>query len=81
MAPNLNTNSKISLYADDAENLTDGLKRKIAVEAALELIRAECEGGMGGQSQVSVKLDHHFRNLAVYADQIQDALTLKRYNY
>ena len=81
MSPNLLSLTKISLYADEAENLTEDLKRKLAVEAALELIRAECLGGMGGQAQLSIKLDHHLRNLSFYADQIQEALLSKRYEY
>jgi hypothetical protein len=81
MSPNLLSLTKIALYADESENLTENVKRKIAVEAALELIRAECLGGIGGQSQLGVKLDHHLRNLSFYADQIQEALASKRYDF
>jgi hypothetical protein len=81
MSPNLLSLTKISLYSDEAENLTESVKRRIAVEAALDLIRAECLGGIGGQSQISVKLDHHLRNLSFYADQIQEALLVKHYEY
>ena len=49
------------------------IQRYLAVKCALELIRADCLGGKGGQIKISY-LEEHFENLSVYADKIQDAL-------
>ena len=68
---------KISIYStNDGYNEAD--QRKIAVEAALELIRADCLGGMGGGSQAATVLEMHFNNLSKYADQIQEALKVHK---
>ncbi|HVT15846.1 MAG TPA: hypothetical protein VHQ90_06625 [Thermoanaerobaculia bacterium] len=56
---------RITLY-DVTEIVAPGHRRKIAVEAALELIRA--------YSVSSTALDYHLKNLNAYVDLIQAAL-------
>lgn len=68
---------KIRLY-DDSSDLDEGTKRKYAVEAALELIKADCLGGMGGESTAGSVLGSHINNLSKYADNIQEALKAKK---
>jgi hypothetical protein len=68
---------KIRLY-DDSSDLDEGTKRKYAVEAALELIKADCLGGMGGASTASSVLDFRMEKLSKFADQIQEALKVRK---
>lgn len=68
---------KLVLYDDAKVNIEEGQKRRMAVETALELIRADCMGHMGGHSTAGSFLEAHLSNLATYADQIQDALKVK----
>jgi hypothetical protein len=63
---------EIKLY-DVTEKYAPGLKRKIAVEAALELIRANGTGSSG-----SDLLGNHISQLSAYADLIQEALEVKK---
>ncbi len=59
--------NKISLYCSESK-LTEAQKRQIAVEAALEIIRA---GALGGEGAMTPK----FNSLSKFADNIQEALT------
>ena len=59
---------KIQLYEDDAI-LSEESKRKLAVEAALEIIRASALGG----SDIN-PLSEQMDNLPKYADIIQASL-------
>ncbi|MBW1846521.1 MAG: hypothetical protein JRI53_09030 [Deltaproteobacteria bacterium] len=68
---------KLVLYDDMKVNIEEGQKRRMAVETALELIRADVMGNMGGHSTAGTFLDAHLSKLSVYADQIQDALKVK----
>ena len=63
----------ISVYVDDA-GLSESGKRKVAVEAALNLIKAD---SLGCQKQSSGNLEYNMDRLSKYADQIQEALKVK----
>lgn len=67
---------KFQLYAINDPGIDAADKRRIAVEAALSLIAADCLGPMGGSSTYSTVLDQHMKNLASYATSIQKALEI-----
>ncbi|MFM5438395.1 hypothetical protein ACET9K_02885 [Aeromonas enteropelogenes] len=50
----------------DYDNLSSSKQRMLAVACALEIIK--------GQGSI----DHHMDNLSTYADQIQDALNVRK---
>jgi len=66
----------IQLYSEAAQRDSSS-KRMLAVGAALELIRADCLGGYGGESNSCLKLDFYMEKLSTYADAIQEALKTK----
>jgi hypothetical protein len=61
----------IELY-DDGSKQSETLRRKRAVEAALEVIKSV------GQDKPEGKLSYHFDRLSEYADRIQEALKVKK---
>jgi hypothetical protein len=63
---------KIHLYDATRGDQNAGHNRLLAVEAALELIRAY------GQSTSTVTLPQHLMGLDQYADQIQRALEVRQ---
>ncbi|WP_292950180.1 MULTISPECIES: hypothetical protein [unclassified Neptuniibacter] len=63
---------KIKLYSTNNDVLDAKDKRKIAVEAALELIHVRTASDAG-----SVNIKNHLKCLGEYADLIQEALEVE----
>ena len=66
---------QIKLYDANADpqEVTAGMRRQLAVEAALTLMVSECHGSGDRKSSLEANLE----KLGLYADQIQKALLPK----
>ena len=66
---------KMRLYDATDSDVKDGTKRKLAVEAALEIIHAWALGNKAGSGDYLVQ---HMNDLAGYANLIQAALEIPK---
>lgn len=63
---------KITLYSSNNAMMDESDKRKVAVEVALELIRARAASDVG-----QINIAKHLERLGEYADYIQAALDIE----